>query len=237
MNKDKLNEFLGKFVTDLGATVAAGNVVIGHRLGLYRTLAREPATPEQLAERTGFVLANPDGAVYAPGAFVLAFGALQTEEQIADAFRTGAGLGRHEHDESVGLLQLLHAAVRTERHVPARRLRPRRPGRRGRHPAPGDRGGLHQVPPRRRDPVQPGLRGATMITVNPSHRAAGQLVARLSEGRALPCLPGGACGCLLAAGRRACRHSRRPVVPHAAAGSKPSCGRSASPNLDPAVTR
>ena len=36
MNEDKLNEFLGKFVTDLGATVAAGNVVIGHRLGLYR---------------------------------------------------------------------------------------------------------------------------------------------------------------------------------------------------------
>ena len=33
MNEDKLNEFLGKFVTDLGATVAAGNVVIGHRLG------------------------------------------------------------------------------------------------------------------------------------------------------------------------------------------------------------
>jgi hypothetical protein len=31
MNEDKLNEFLGKFVTDLGATVAAGNVVIGHR--------------------------------------------------------------------------------------------------------------------------------------------------------------------------------------------------------------
>ena len=47
MNEDKLNEFLGKFVTDLGATVAAGNVVIGHRLGLYRALACGPATPEQ----------------------------------------------------------------------------------------------------------------------------------------------------------------------------------------------
>ena len=42
MNEDKLNEFLGKFVTDLGATVAAGNVVIGHRLGLY---ARSPPGP------------------------------------------------------------------------------------------------------------------------------------------------------------------------------------------------
>ena len=136
MNEDKLNEFLGKFVTDLGATVAAGNVVIGHRLGLYRALASGPATPEQLAERTGtapryiaewlrgqaaggyitwdaaqdryslteeqaFVLANPDGAVYAPGAFVLALGALRAEERIAGAFRSGAGLGWHEHDESV----------------------------------------------------------------------------------------------------------------------------------------
>ena len=39
MNEDKLNEFLGKFVTDLGATVAAGNVVIGHRLGSGYDLA------------------------------------------------------------------------------------------------------------------------------------------------------------------------------------------------------
>ena len=136
MNEDKLNEFLGKFVTDLGATVAAGNVVIGHRLGLYRALACGPATAEQLAERTGtapryiaewlrgqaaggyvtwdaaqdryslteeqaFVLANPDGAVYAPGAFVLALGALRAEERIAGAFRSGAGLGWHEHDENV----------------------------------------------------------------------------------------------------------------------------------------
>ena len=136
MNEDKLHEFLGKFVTDLGATVAAGNVVIGHRLGLYRALASGPASPEQLAERTGttpryiaewlcgqaaggyvtwdrdadryslteeqaFVLANPDGAVYAPGAFVLALGALRAEGRIAEAFRSGAGMGWHEHDEEV----------------------------------------------------------------------------------------------------------------------------------------
>jgi ubiquinone/menaquinone biosynthesis C-methylase UbiE len=136
MNEDKLHEFLGKFVTDLGATVAAGNVVIGHRLGLYRALVSGPATPEEFAERTGttpryvaewlrgqaaggyvtwdpdtdryslteeqaFVLANPDGAVYAPGAFVLALGALRAEERIAEAFRSGTGMGWHEHDEDV----------------------------------------------------------------------------------------------------------------------------------------
>ena len=49
IDNDKLNEFLGRFVGDLGATVAAGNVVIGHRLGLYRALAAAPATAGELA--------------------------------------------------------------------------------------------------------------------------------------------------------------------------------------------
>ena len=35
VDQDRLNEFLGQFVTDLGATMAAGSVVVGHRLGLY----------------------------------------------------------------------------------------------------------------------------------------------------------------------------------------------------------
>ena len=135
---DKLQEFLGRFVADLGATFAAGNVVIGHRLGLYRALAAGPARAEELAERTGtspryiaewlrgqaaggyveydpateaysmteeqaFALANPDGAVYVPGAFVLALGTLKAEPRITEAFRTGAGMGWHEHDEGVFL--------------------------------------------------------------------------------------------------------------------------------------
>jgi SAM-dependent methyltransferase len=53
MNHDKVHEFLGRFVTDLAATHASGSVVIGHRLGLYTALARGPATPAELAERTG----------------------------------------------------------------------------------------------------------------------------------------------------------------------------------------
>jgi SAM-dependent methyltransferase len=53
MDQDKVTAFLGQFVADLGATGAAGSVVIGQRLGLYEALAEAPATPEQLAERTG----------------------------------------------------------------------------------------------------------------------------------------------------------------------------------------
>ena len=39
LDQDKLMDFLHHFVGDLGATITAGNVVIGHRLGLYRALA------------------------------------------------------------------------------------------------------------------------------------------------------------------------------------------------------
>ena len=124
IDQDKLGELLGRFVGDLGATIAAGNVVVGHRLGLYRSLAEGPATAEELARRTGtdpryvaewlrgqaaggyvscdpaagrfslteeqaFALADPDGTLYLPGAFLLALGALRAESQVTDAFRSG----------------------------------------------------------------------------------------------------------------------------------------------------
>src|SRR4029450_11467035 len=50
---DKLMDFLHRFVGDLGAALAAGNVVIGNRLGLFAALATGPATPSELAQRTG----------------------------------------------------------------------------------------------------------------------------------------------------------------------------------------
>jgi SAM-dependent methyltransferase len=55
---------MGQFAQDLGATVQAGMVVLGHRLGLYRAMAG----------------AGP---------------------RIAEAFRTGAGVGWHEQDSEV----------------------------------------------------------------------------------------------------------------------------------------
>jgi SAM-dependent methyltransferase len=53
INEARLMEFLGQFVGDLGATMAAGNIVVGDRLGLYRALADGPLRPHELAERTG----------------------------------------------------------------------------------------------------------------------------------------------------------------------------------------
>ena len=136
IDHDKLMEFVNRFVGDLGATAAAGGVVIGHRLGLYKALADAPGTADELAasthtdpryvaewlrgqaaggyvqydpaadsysmtEEQAFALANPDGGIYIPGAFLLALGALRAEPRITDAFRTGAGLGWHEHDSDV----------------------------------------------------------------------------------------------------------------------------------------
>jgi 2-polyprenyl-3-methyl-5-hydroxy-6-metoxy-1,4-benzoquinol methylase len=136
MDETKLNELIGRFVGDLGATIAAGSVVVGNRLGLYSTLADHPGTSDDLARRTQcdpryvaewlrgqaaggyvtydpagdtwslsdeqrFILADPDSAVFAPGAFVLALGSLKAEDRITEAFRSGTGVGWHEHDEDV----------------------------------------------------------------------------------------------------------------------------------------
>ena len=53
INMDQLNAFLGKFIDDLGASVHAGMVVIGEKLGLYKALADAPATSAELAKKTG----------------------------------------------------------------------------------------------------------------------------------------------------------------------------------------
>jgi len=136
MNEGTLMEFVGKFAGDLGATMAAGNVVVGDRLGLYRALAAGPQRPAELAEATGtdpryveewlrgqaasgyvtydaeaatyslteeqaFALTDPDGPIYLPGAFELALGSLRATPRVVEAFRTGNGIGWHEHDDMV----------------------------------------------------------------------------------------------------------------------------------------
>ena len=54
IDEAKLNEFMGRFVGDLGAALSAALVVIGDRLGLYRAMADgSPVTSEELSERTG----------------------------------------------------------------------------------------------------------------------------------------------------------------------------------------
>jgi 2-polyprenyl-3-methyl-5-hydroxy-6-metoxy-1,4-benzoquinol methylase len=54
VDEGKLNDFMGRFVGDLGATLSAPLVLIGDRLGLYKGLADGgPQTAAELAARTG----------------------------------------------------------------------------------------------------------------------------------------------------------------------------------------
>src|SRR3984885_1862445 len=54
IDQAKLDQFMGRFVGDLGAAMSAALVVIGDRLGLYRAMADgEPVTAAELAQRTG----------------------------------------------------------------------------------------------------------------------------------------------------------------------------------------
>jgi SAM-dependent methyltransferase len=136
LEMDKLNAFIGQFVTDLGAAVHAGMVVIGDKLGLYKALAGDPMNSAQLAAKTktderylrewlasqaaggyitydetsdkfslnaeqAFTLAAEDSPAYLPGAFELALGSLAAVPRIAESFRTGAGMGWHEHADGV----------------------------------------------------------------------------------------------------------------------------------------
>jgi ubiquinone/menaquinone biosynthesis C-methylase UbiE len=136
LDEGKLMEFVFSAVGDLGASMAAGNVVVGDKLGLYRGLAQGPAGAAELAERTdtdpryveewlrgqaaggyvtydsstatyslteeqAFALTDPDGPIFLPGAFELAVGALKAEPRVVEAFRTGEGIGWHEHDDLV----------------------------------------------------------------------------------------------------------------------------------------
>jgi SAM-dependent methyltransferase len=136
LDMNKLNAFIGQFVNDLGASVHAGMVVIGEKLGLYKALADGPLTAFQLALKTGtderylrewlssqaaggyvtydektnkfglseeqaFTLTDENSPAYLPGAFEMALGSLAAVPRIAESFRTGEGMGWHEHVDEV----------------------------------------------------------------------------------------------------------------------------------------
>jgi len=136
IDMEKLNNFIGRFVADLGAAVHTGMVVIGEKLGLYKALAEGPMSSAELASKTqtderylrewlasqaaggyitydekadkfslseeqAFTLARDDSPAYLPGAFELALGSLAAVPRIAESFRSGAGMGWHEHVDGV----------------------------------------------------------------------------------------------------------------------------------------
>ena len=132
----RLNAFMGNFVRDLGAVMHAATIVVGDRLGLYKALAAEPMTAQELAAKTetdaryvrewlsaqaasgyvdfdpatdrfslnaeqAFALAVEGSPAFIPGAFEIAVAQFKAIPKMISAFRTGLGLGWHEHDAAL----------------------------------------------------------------------------------------------------------------------------------------
>jgi ubiquinone/menaquinone biosynthesis C-methylase UbiE len=132
--QQRIEQFAGQVVTDLAAAMAGVMTNLGHKLGLYRTMAESgPINSDELARRTAtnersvrewlngqvaggyvrfdpstneyllppehaFVLANSDSPAFLPPAFDVAASLWQDEDQILAAFRSGKGVGWHEHN-------------------------------------------------------------------------------------------------------------------------------------------
>ena len=129
----KLDAFMGKAVTDLGAALHAALIVIGDKLGLYKAMAGAgPMTSAELSAKTktseryvrewlnanaasGYITYDaasktfelpPEQAVALtaidlPGAFHIVSACFKDEPKITQAFRTGEGVGWHEHDANL----------------------------------------------------------------------------------------------------------------------------------------
>ncbi len=137
INEDKLNDLIGRFVSDFGSAMHAATVVIGDKLGLYAALAaRGPITGSDLAKALGLdsrlveewlaaqfvsgyaeydptartfwlteeqtaVLADDSTPAFLVGAQTITAAVWKDEERIREAFRSGNGLGWHEHSHDL----------------------------------------------------------------------------------------------------------------------------------------
>jgi ubiquinone/menaquinone biosynthesis C-methylase UbiE len=133
IDETKLNAFMGKAVTDMGAALHATLIVVGDKLGLYKAMAGAgPLTSAELAAKTntteryirewlnanaasGYVAYDattkryelPPEQAFAltvmdiPGAFHIISACFKDEPKITQAFRTGEGVGWHEHDANL----------------------------------------------------------------------------------------------------------------------------------------
>jgi SAM-dependent methyltransferase len=80
-----------RYVREWLGSQAAGGYVTYH----------EKTRKFSLSEEQAFTLANEDSPAYIPGAFQLALGSLAAVPRITESFRSGAGMGWHEHDDDV----------------------------------------------------------------------------------------------------------------------------------------
>jgi SAM-dependent methyltransferase len=134
IDEAKLEAFMGRAVTDMGAIISAPLMVIGEKLGLYKAMAGAgPLSSQDVAERSGaaeryvrewlgnqaaggyvtydsetdrytlpdehaLALADEDSPFYILGVYESIASLYADEDQILEAFRSGGGMGWHEHD-------------------------------------------------------------------------------------------------------------------------------------------
>jgi SAM-dependent methyltransferase len=134
IDEAKLEEFMGKAVTDMGAIISAPLFVIGEKLGLYKAMAGAgPVTSQQVADKAGadermvrewlrnqaaggyvvydadsdrytlpnehaLALADEESPFYILGVYDSIASLYADEDKILEAFRSGKGMGWHEHD-------------------------------------------------------------------------------------------------------------------------------------------
>jgi SAM-dependent methyltransferase len=134
IDEARLEEFMGRAVTDMSAAMSAPLIMMGGKLGLYRAMAGAGSlTSAEVAEKAGcderlvrewlanqvaggyveydadanryelpaehaMALADPDSPVYVMGAFDVIASVWADEERLMEAFRSGEGMGWHEHD-------------------------------------------------------------------------------------------------------------------------------------------
>jgi len=80
-----------RYLREWLASQAAGGYITYHADNNTFSLTQEQA----------FTLADEDSPAYLPGAFELALGSLAAVPRIAESFRSGAGMGWHEHADGV----------------------------------------------------------------------------------------------------------------------------------------
>ena len=85
----KRTETAERYVREWLAAMAAGGYVE------YDAKTAKYTLPEEQA----FALAQDDSPAFLPGAFQLALGVLSDQPKVREIFRTGKGMGWHEHDE------------------------------------------------------------------------------------------------------------------------------------------
>jgi SAM-dependent methyltransferase len=149
IDETRVNELLGRFVTEFGATMHAPLMIIGSELGLFRALAAAPLTTSELATTTGTaeryvrewarsqaatgwvtydaatdrysltpeqaLLLDENGPADIVGGYTVALAAGKSTAQLIEAFKSGDGVGWHEHDHGLfsGTARFFGAGYRT----------------------------------------------------------------------------------------------------------------------------